>query len=306
MTLFQKILNVGTSSEAIPLNRQYIRITNSINLLYIFGLSLPLIVVTIFVAHDGINSYGRYVLLIAFSSFSLFLNKIHQSQCAKIITSITPFFAIIVFPIFINHFVHSGMFLWMPYAIMTIGAVSFFIFSFEKEKAIMISVIGLYVFFIVAFDELVMICYNQLPDLDFIKKYHLYYVFGKVGITILLYTAFFTFKLMYHKNRVELLQLTEELDHKNQTLNILNTSLENKVAERTAKLFLQNERIKSLAYTNAHEIRSYIARIIGLSNLVKQNISHEEKEFCESKISENISGLDKVTQKLSKELIEEK
>lgn len=134
----------------------------------------------------------------------------------------------------------------------------------------------------------------------------MYYVFGKVGITVLLYTAFFTFKLMYHRNRMLLLELTKELDQKNQTLNTLNASLENKVAERTAKLSLQNERIKSLAYTNAHEIRAYIARIIGLLNLSKQNIPQEEKVFCETKISENISDLEKITQKLSKELIEEK
>jgi len=306
MALFQKIINLGVSAESNPMKQEYIRITNSINLIYIFGLSFPLILVTILLAHDGINSYGRYFLLIAFSSFSLFLNKIHQSQYAKIVTCITPFFAVMVFPIFINHFVHAGMFLWIPYAIMTLGTVPFFIFSYEKEKQIMIGIILLYSIFIITFDELVIAHFDQLPDLDFIKKYHLYYVFGKVGITVLLYTAFFTFKLMYHKNRMLLLNLTQELDQKNQTLNTLNTSLENKVAERTAKLSLQNERIKNLAYTNAHEIRAYIARIIGLSNISKHNIPEEEKQYCESKILENISDLDKITQKLSKELIEEK
>jgi signal transduction histidine kinase len=305
MTQFQKILNLGTSHESNPLDQQYIRITNIVNVLYVLGISLPLILATLLLTNDGINSYGRYILLIACSTLSLFLNKIHQNQFAKTVTSITPVFALIVFPIFINHFVHAGMFLWMPYAIMTIGVVPFFIFSFEKEKAIMFSVIGLYILLIIGFDELVMFHFNQLHDLDFIKKYYLYYVFGKIVLTLLLYTTFFIFKLMYHNNRIQLLNLTRELDQKNQTLNILNTSLENKVAERTAKLSLQNERIKNLAHTNAHEIRSYIARIIGLSALIKHDISQEEKEFCESKISENISDLDKITQKLSKELIEE-
>lgn len=170
MKQFRKILNLGTSSEGNPLNQQYIRITNIINLLYIFGLSFPLIFVTIVLTPDGINSYGRYILLIGFSSFSLFLNKTHQIKCAKIVTSITPVFAVIVFPIFVNHFIHAGMFLWMPYAIMTIGVVPFFIFSFENEKAMMFGVIGLYVIFILGLDELIMYHFNQLPDLDFIKK----------------------------------------------------------------------------------------------------------------------------------------
>jgi len=306
MSLFQKIINLGTSSENIPLHQQYIRITNSINLIYIFGISIPLILAVLLLTPDGFISYGRFFLLIAFSSFSLYLNKINQSLFAKIVTSISPFFAIMVFPIFINHFVHAGMFFWIPYAIMTLGTVPFFIFSYEKERGIMLSVIGLYAIFILTFDELVIAHFDQLPDLYFIKKYHLYYIFGKTGITVLLYSAFFTFKLMYHRSRMLLLDLTKELDQKNQTLNVLNTSLENKVAERTAKLSLQNERIKSLAYTNAHEIRAYIARIIGLFNLLKQDVSQDEKEYCESKILENVSDLEKITQKLSKELIEEK
>lgn len=134
----------------------------------------------------------------------------------------------------------------------------------------------------------------------------MYYGFGKIAITILLYSTFFTFKWMYHTNRVALLKLTNELDKKNQTLSILNVSLENKVTERTVKLSLQNERIKSLAHTNAHEIRAYIVRIMGLSEVIKHDTTQKEKEYCESKILENISELDKITQKLSKELIEEK
>jgi signal transduction histidine kinase len=306
MTLLQKILNAGTSSESNPLNVQYIRITNTINLLYIIGLSIPLILAIILLTLDGINSYGRFILLIVFSLFSLFLNQIHMTRFAKIVTSVTPVFAVIVFPIFINHFIHAGMFLWMPYAIMTIGVIPFFIFSFENEKVIMCSVIGFYLISILFFDELIMQHFNQLADLEFVKKYHLYYILGKIAITILLYSTFFTFKWMYHTNRVTLLKLTEELDQKNQALNILNITLENKVAERTAKLSLQNERIKNLAHTNAHEIRAHIARILGLSNLAKQEISQEEKSYCATKILENISDLDKVTQKLSKELVEEK
>ena len=134
MLQLQKILNLGTSSESNPLDKEYIRITNIINLLYIFGLSIPLILATIILTQDGIQSYGRFFLLILCSSFSIFLNKIHQNKCSKIITSITPVLLVIAFPIFINHFVHAGMFLWMPYAIMTMGALPFFIFSFEKEN----------------------------------------------------------------------------------------------------------------------------------------------------------------------------
>ncbi len=197
------------------------------------------------------------------------------------------------------------MFLWMPYAIITIGVVPFFIFSFENEKTIMFGVIALYIILIVGLDELILYRFNHIPDIEFIKKYYVYNFFAKIAIAVLLYTSFFTFKLMYHKNRVTLLKLTEELDEKNQALNILNISLEHKVAERTVKLSLQNKRIENLAHTNAHEIRANIARIMGLSDIMKHDVSQEEKKYCESKILENISDLEKITKNLSKELIEE-
>ncbi len=305
MSPLQKILNLGTSSEENPLDKEYIRITNSINLLLIFVVGMSLFLSVVLLSNDGVKSYSRTFLVIAFSTLGLILTSVNQTKLAKILTAIYPSFVLIVYPIFITNFIHAGMFLWIPYALMTIGIIPFFIFSFEKEKPLMYTIIILYLIAIWKFDVVLISHFNKLDDLEFIKKYHLYYVLSKSIISFFLYSSLLFFKYTYHVNRKKLFLLTEELNNKNQALNILNASLENKVTERTAKLSIQNERIKSLAYTNAHEIRAYIARIIGLLNLSNQNISKEEKEYCASKISENILDLDKITQKLSKELIEE-
>lgn len=306
MTYLQNIINLGITSETDPLQQHYIRITNIINLLYIFAVSLPLLISVITFTNDGIDSYARFMLLMMVSMLGIALNALHQNKLAKIITSIAPFLIIIVFPIFYNHFIHTGMFLWIPYAIMALGIVPFFVFSFGREKIMMYSVIAFYLLAILFFDEFLMHHFTDLPDLGFIQKYYYYYINAKIIITIFLYTSFFVFKIIYHKNRIALMALASELEQKNQELHMLNANLENKVSERTAQLTLQNNRIKNLAYTNAHEIRAHIARIIGLSNIFRQpNITKTEYDFCQTKIIENISDLEKVTQKLSKELIEE-
>jgi signal transduction histidine kinase len=306
MKLLNKIINIGISYKVNPIHQQYIRITNIINLLNIFAISIPLVIAIIILSNDGIDSYARFFLLIATSTLGLLLNKFHFSTLSKVITSVSPIFTIIIFPIFYNHFIHAGMFLWIPYAIMTFGIVPFFIFSFDTEKTIMFLVIGFYILAIIFIDEILMLLFNQLPDLAFIKKYYLYYTLAKIAIAVFLYSTFLAFKLMYHNNRIKLIEISNELDQKNQELNALNISLEIKVQERTAQLTLQNNRIKNLAHTNAHEIRAYIARIIGLMNISKQHtVSTTDLEYCQTKISENILDLEKITQKLSKELIEE-
>lgn len=277
-----------------------------INLLFIFAVSMPLMIAILALTNDGAKSYGRCVLLLIFSILSLFLNASRHYSIAKIITSVTPAFSLIIFPIFISNFIHAGMFLWIPYAFMVLGIIPFLIFSLEKEKIFMFPIIGIYIIFILVFDEMLIKHFQSLTDLDFIKKYHVYYLLAKIIITSFLYCSFVFFKYILQKSQMDLLRLSTELDNQNQSLSILNATLEKKVAERTEKLTLQNERIKNLAYTNAHEIRAYIARIIGLMSLSKHDIPQHEKEFCDTKIEENISDLEKITQKLSKELIEER
>jgi signal transduction histidine kinase len=306
MGLLQKIVDLGITQKINSIHQQYIRIVNIINLLYIFAIAIPLLMAVILLSNDGVNSYARYLLLIGCSILGIILNGFRLHTFSKIATSITPIFTLIVFPIFYNHFIHAGMFLWIPYAIIALGIVPFSIFSFENEKTIMLSVICFYMFALFGLDEILMSVFNQLPDMSFIKKYYFYYMLAKIAIAIFLYSIFLTFKIMYYNNRVHLSNLTNELDQKNHELNILNVSLEKKVTERTAQLTLQNNRIKNLAHTNAHEIRAYIARIIGLMNISKQNtVSTTDLEYCQTKITENIIDLEKITQRLSKELIEE-
>lgn len=303
--LIMKILNAGVPSAMPPIDQRYIRITNAINLIFIFIISIPLSISINYLTNDGFKSYSRFILLSTAALLNILLNAYHNHMASKISTVIMPFLCVIVFPVLILDFYHGGMFFWIPYGIIIFGTIPFFVFSLEKERGIMVSMILFYLLAAFIFDEMLMLIFRKKIDIAFIDTYYVYYLLPKIIIVVFLYTILFFFKLIYYKNKTEMLLLSQELDDKNKLLEMVNLPLETKVKERTEKLNLQNQRIKELAFVNAHRIRAYVARIIGLLNVLKFKNSEVEKEFFTNKISESAIDLDNITKRLSNELTEE-
>jgi hypothetical protein len=299
-----KILELGIYNKMPEMDKRYVRSTNIINLIYIFVISIPLILFTVFLTEEGIEGYGKFVLLIVFSSANILLNNYRKYLLAKISTLLAPLFWLIIFPVLSVNYIPQGIFLWLPYGIMILGTISFLIFSVEKEKILMLSMIALFVIVIFAFDEFLIRTSFRGNDFSIVKNNYLFYIISKIILTLFLYTTFFIFKFIYFKNQMDLQRLSEELNQKNNELSFLNSSLEVKIEKRTELLKLQNQRIRNLAFTNAHQVRARIARIIGLMEVSKYNITEEEREFYECKIKENVIELDNLTKSISKELIE--
>jgi len=67
----------------------------------------------------------------------------------------------------------------------------------------------------------------------------------------------------------------------------------------------QNERIKKLAFTNAHKVRADVARILGLLTLINSYANKEEKELYIQKIKTTADSLDVITWEIAEELAEE-
>ncbi|HTF80726.1 MAG TPA: hypothetical protein VL947_03340 [Cytophagales bacterium] len=303
--LIDKISDLGIVPDLPETEQRYIRITNLINIAFVFIVSVPLIFIILFLTGDGADSYNRFILMIFFCLSNLLLNAMHKYTLAKILTAIMPVFCIVVMPIFVFGFIHPGMFLWFPYGIMICGAVSFFIFSLEKEKLVMTCSLLFHMLMVFTYDELLFALFHESIDLSFVRQYYIPYVFAKIVICIFFYAMLLLYKLVYHESRRKISLLSQELKCKNDEMQVLNSILEIRVAERTDKLALQNGRIKNLAFTNAHEIRAYTSRILGLLHVFEMKISEEEREFCLSKLKESAEGLDLLTKKISTELIEE-
>ncbi len=79
-----------------------------------------------------------------------------------------------------------------------------------------------------------------------------------------------------HDKNEELEAYGEELLASEEELKQINENLNNLVENRTQALIKQNEKLVQHAYINAHKVRSPLARILGLVNLIKYQVELKE------------------------------
>ena len=78
------------------------------------------------------------------------------------------------------------------------------------------------------------------------------------------------------KARLALQASNEEIQAQAEEIQIINDNLELIVQERTRELEKKNEALEEYAFINAHKLRSPVASILGLMNLMnKTNLDHE-------------------------------
>ncbi|MEO7989559.1 MAG: histidine kinase dimerization/phospho-acceptor domain-containing protein [Chryseolinea sp.] len=100
----------------------------------------------------------------------------------------------------------------------------------------------------------------------------------------------------------ELLDLTKEIEDRNQQLKNYNEHLEDRVYERTEQLEHQNKQLAEYAFINSHLLRAPLASILGITNLLsKTKLTDEQKEYLEHLNSASIQ-LDVVIGKINKAL----
>ncbi len=99
----------------------------------------------------------------------------------------------------------------------------------------------------------------------------------------------------------EIAAQNEELIQMQDNLASLNANLEGLVRERTAKIQKQNEILMRYSYTNAHDLRGPVARLIGLANIngIDKNMN---SEFIIEKMREQAIEVDEVVRKINVEL----
>lgn len=304
MLFLKRVINSGLVPGMISQEKRHIQLTNIYNLIFIFFVSLPAIAIILY-KDSGFQSYVRFILVIIFCLLNIFLNRRKYYLASKISTIYSPLLLVFIFPMF-TQFIRPGMFLWFPYGIMILGALSFFIFSFEKERTVFNITIVVYISLTIFYDSILLKAVPNNLNLSFIYvDNYFFFIVSKVMLISFLYSSLYIAKITSYKNMIELAQLNRKLDQKNNELKFLNQNLEAIVKQRTEKLVLQNARIKELAYTNSHEIRACVARIIGLVNVTNEEVAMGDLTYYYYKIKETSLQLEEVTQRISKELVEE-
>jgi signal transduction histidine kinase len=106
-------------------------------------------------------------------------------------------------------------------------------------------------------------------------------------------------ELIEKSNEIE--AQNEELIQSQEKLHSLNQFLEQAVEERTQQVLLQNEKLLKYAYTNAHEVRGPIARVLGLVQLSKVDPSLD-LPFIFEKIEHETNEIDAIISRINIEL----
>lgn len=93
---------------------------------------------------------------------------------------------------------------------------------------------------------------------------------------------------------------------KNARIRSINETLELRVKERTKSIELQNEKLRNYAFSNSHEVRAPLSRLMGLVNLwSEKNKTKEDRDFLIENISKSALELDEIVRKLNDLLNEE-
>jgi len=118
-------------------------------------------------------------------------------------------------------------------------------------------------------------------------------------LTVILYRQ--RKKILFQKNAIEI--QAEALLKLNTELQELNKTLEARIEERTQQLTLQNKRITEYTFINAHKLRSPVASILGLINLLEQK-NIDDRESILKHLKTCGEQLDKVIHEVSRDLEE--
>jgi tetratricopeptide (TPR) repeat protein len=98
----------------------------------------------------------------------------------------------------------------------------------------------------------------------------------------------------------ELRALTDELAAQGDALQRANEVLEEKVNERTTSLITKNAQLTQYAFFNAHSLRSPIATLLGLKQLLRMSTSPEEKDDIMNRIFTTAERFDEVVRESQK------
>ena len=94
------------------------------------------------------------------------------------------------------------------------------------------------------------------------------------------------------EKQTEIMIQNQELQFQKEEIENFNGQLETLVEERTDRLVKINQTLTEYAFFNAHKLRSPIATILGLYEILKLNPSHEEKEMLIENLKTSIIQLD--------------
>lgn len=119
----------------------------------------------------------------------------------------------------------------------------------------------------------------------------------------IIFGVMFAFKLGYQRSQTRLLKQNKEITHQKEEIESINNNLELLVVQRTQKVQEHQKLFSEYADINAHKVRSPLARIIGLLNIIELEKDREKilRELLPL-LKENAEDLNNILDEVSRSL----
>lgn len=132
-------------------------------------------------------------------------------------------------------------------------------------------------------------------------KFIFYWNIFFTGVVVLLVMYFF--KSGYERIQHELLEQHKMIAQQKEEIEGINNNLEQIIVDRTERIKDQEIRINQFAFINAHKVRSPLARIMGLLNLIDMEKNKASTvEECLPKLKSNAEELNEMLKEVSSTL----
>jgi len=187
-------------------------------------------------------------------------------------------------------------------------------------KSIALCVLGIFIYYAV-FLVPIFIITNQLLGLNetpFIPFYielsqslHFEFITSLLVVTLFMVQFNYSKKLKKYstglegivKERTEELRTTvEELNRSNEELTSLNDGLDLMVKNRTTELEERNYQLTEYAFINSHLLRAPLARILGLTDLIRMESTDPKTQDLMDKLFNSCEELDEIIKLMSTQL----
>lgn len=93
---------------------------------------------------------------------------------------------------------------------------------------------------------------------------------------------------------------SEEIYSQAEEIRVINENLEEIVKERTKELEKKNAALEEYAFINAHKLRSPVASILGLVNLLRKTVLNEEGRGIMTHLEDSTAKLDEIVSSITK------
>ncbi len=315
MNLLKDIIYSGISKGQTTASKRGTIITNYLSL--ILSVLLLLLYLYRLIIFDNANLDSFWLLGVTMFLLPLGLNRLEWSTSAKLALCYAPVcFLWYAFISVVNNreIIEISMYDGLRLFLVSMGILPYLVLDRSKPLSLLVGILPTLISMLF-FDQIMSssglgVEENKITSIDYglmpIRTFLSYSIISS-GCFLLQYIIYKNDK--FNQRLVsDLKNKTEELKFKNQELinsqsrlSDLNVNLENIVEQKTENIKKQNEALIKYAYTNAHQVRGPIARILGLIQISKL----EEKvnyHWLFEKVKTETEEVDSIVKNISKDL----